>query len=139
MKSLNIHSRPLLLLITISCAAIILLAAWAWPSYRLHSLRARALHLSAHGHSAAAEPLLHEALQGRGDDLEVLQALALAQLEANKLSELDETLTRCCELRPDDPEPLKRLFELRLRLGRREQAIADGQRLLKLEPGSAAF
>src|SRR5262249_43364725 len=75
----------------------------------------------------------------QANDLAVVKALALGQLESNKLSEAEISLGRWCALRPNEAEPFKQRMNLQLRLKRLPQALTDGQRVLELEPDQDAI
>jgi tetratricopeptide (TPR) repeat protein len=127
----------------------IVLAAIAGVWLVMHSLRAcserrEALRLAHEGRFADAEPLLQRALARRGGDVEVLSALALGKLGSDDPS-AEEYLTRWCELCPGEAQPYRLRLDLRHRLARGErniaerlrrlgQALADGQRVLELDP-----
>jgi tetratricopeptide (TPR) repeat protein len=119
------------------------LAGWRWRQARAE--RAEALRLAGAGRFDVAEPLLRRALARDAGDLEVVSALALGTLGGDEHAAAEGYLTRWCELSPREAWPLRQRMDLRHRLGvaerrqaeRRkllEQALADGQRVLELEP-----
>jgi tetratricopeptide (TPR) repeat protein len=115
-------------------ALLVGVVAWAVLSH--NGDRAQALLLAERGDFAAAEPLLQAAWKSDPNDLEVVRALALGYRKADRPADAEPALTAWCSLRPDDPEPFRQRFAVRTRLGRKEQALEDGERLLELGPGS---
>jgi predicted Zn-dependent protease len=85
------------------------------------------------GEFARAEPLLKQALERDPDDAEVAEALARGYLAAHD-PQVTVYLSRWVRLRPDDPEPLRLRMEFARKHTQREEAYADGRRLLDFEP-----
>jgi tetratricopeptide (TPR) repeat protein len=92
-----------------------------------------------------AWPLVRRALERSPDDLEVIRKLARGYHDADQLAEAESYLTRWCNLRPDEAEPYKLRMEARHKLAIRapseaetqrlqQEALADGQRALQLDP-----
>lgn len=115
------------------------------PLYLAGEERAEALRASHLGRFADAEPLLRRALERHPDDLDVIQALALGLAGTERLGEAEPYLDRWCELRPRDAGPYKQRMDVRHRRARQapnaadrqrlmEEALADGQRALDLDP-----
>jgi Flp pilus assembly protein TadD len=99
------------------------------------SVRAQALRLAQQGDLATAEPLLQQAAEYFPKDAEVAGALALAQKATGKLLvEAEPYFDRWCELDPENPLALRERFMIYQALRKRRQAVADGRRLLELEP-----
>src|SRR5713226_3553077 len=127
------RSRPQkLTLLFVLSGLLIVSALVGWPWFEAWLTRHNAFQLVRQGHFAEAEPLLHRVLARDANDLEVVKALALGQVETGKLSEAGACLERWCGLQPNDPEPWHRRFDVHLRLGQRDQALVDGQRLVEL-------
>jgi predicted Zn-dependent protease len=135
-RPLRSRRRPHWQLALVFVAGAVLATSALLGGWWLHGWleRREALSLAQQGRFAEAEPLLQRVLERQGNDLAIVKALALGQLEANKLSEAELSLGRWCALRPNDAEPFRRRMDLRLRLKRLPEAIADGQRVLELEP-----
>jgi predicted Zn-dependent protease len=103
--------------------------------WRFASERQRAIALADKGRFAEAEPILLSLHERRPKDVPVLMALTGGMMTSGRLvAEAEPFLSKWCALEPDNPEPLRLRYDLWLRLGRRERALDDGLRLLKLEP-----
>ncbi|HEY8505194.1 MAG TPA: tetratricopeptide repeat protein [Gemmataceae bacterium] len=121
-----------------------------WP--RRAGLLAAGLALAAAGwfgwRSAEAPPAVSPAANDAGE-VRDLKERAISLLGAERLDEAGPVLDRWCELRPDDPEPFRLRMYRRHRSAYRgtsdaerqqfqELALADGRRVLELEPGNDA-
>jgi predicted Zn-dependent protease len=96
--------------------------------------RDRALSLARQGGFAAAQPLLTSAAERDPADVDVVEALARGYLEAGDASRATPWLSRWCSLRPQQTEPAELRFQVALRLGQPEEAVAAGRHLLTLDP-----
>jgi Tfp pilus assembly protein PilF len=107
--------------------------------------RDEALRLAKQGKLAEAEPLLERAVERDGHDAEAVAALALAKLGGTDTAAAEKHLSRWCELRPTEARPVQLRMDLRHRTARgmwsradrialMESALADGQRVLELNP-----
>lgn len=132
-----------LALVAVVLAAALLAGRWLYARVQRHE----ALRLADAGRFAEAEPLLRKALARDAGDAEVLAALALGSLAASEAGAAEEYLSRWCELRPDEARPHRLRMDLRHRTARAErgaagrlrrmgEALADGRRVLELEPGN---
>jgi predicted Zn-dependent protease len=116
-----------------------------WSSYQARQERAEGLQAAHLGHFGEAEPLLRRAWQRNPDDLDVIKALGLGLLGTGQLAEAEPYLNRWCALSPHEAEPFKYRMDLRHRQAGAasvaadqqrlmEVALADGQRVLELDP-----
>ncbi len=112
-----------------------LLRLWWTPD--LQTERSIALNL-ANAHHLEAEPLLTNLLKQNPKDIEILKALVVLQMVADRPQEADEYLARWCKLEPDNPTPLTTRFELSARLFRYQTAVACGRKLLQQDPALSA-
>jgi predicted Zn-dependent protease len=122
------------------CAFGLLGAAAAfllWRQVEQRRERTNALALARQGDFPAAAPLLKRVLERTPEDVEVIEALARGHLDARKLSDAEPHLSRWCELRPDDPTPLRLRLDVYRKLTQPAKALADARRLLELEPTDA--
>lgn len=119
-------------IVLLGCAAISVVREWR--NAAAQGRRRAALALVRADRFADAAPLLQEALRRNPRDREVLQALALGHVTSNQPAEAEAALTRWGEAEPRNPKPLLLRMDLWNRLGRREAALADGLRLLELQP-----
>jgi Flp pilus assembly protein TadD len=110
-------------------------AVLGWPWLDRQWSRHRALELVRQGRFADAEPLLRRTLTGSPNDLEIVKALALGELESGKTKEADLSLARWGELAPQDIEPWQRRFELHLQSGQDDEALAEAHQLVEMQPG----
>lgn len=136
--------RAVLAVAVIAAGAV---AYWQWGS--APDRRDEALTLAKHGRLAEAEPLLLAALERDGSDAEVVAALALVKLGGTDAASAEQYLTRWSELRPAEARPLHLRMDLRHRTARgmvlhadrireMESALADGRRVLELDPANDA-
>lgn len=130
-------------------AGVVAIAAgayWFWPA---PDRRDEALKLVKERKLQEAEPLLLEALNRNADDAEVVAALAVAKLGGTDHATAERYLSRWCELRPTETRPLHLRMDLRHRIARgmtipaertkvMESALADGRRVLELDPDNDA-
>lgn len=111
--------------------------------------REEAIRLAKQGRLAEAEPLLLAAVERDGDDAEVVAALALAKLGGTDATAAEQYLSRWCELRPAEARPFQFRMDLRHRVARgmvvqadrlrvMETALADGRRVLEIDPANDA-
>jgi tetratricopeptide (TPR) repeat protein len=116
---------------------------WWWDS--TPDRRDEALRLAQQGHVAEAEPLLIAALERNANDVEVVAALARIKLGGSDQVAGEKYLSRWCELRPSEARPFQLRMDLRHRTARglwstadrlrmMETALADGRRVLELDP-----
>jgi tetratricopeptide (TPR) repeat protein len=96
--------------------------------------RAEALRLSEQGRFAEAQPSLRRALERNADDVQVVKALALGTLGAQQFREAEVYLARWCTLQPDLAEPFQLHFGVAQQMGKVEEVVADGERLLAIAP-----
>jgi tetratricopeptide (TPR) repeat protein len=115
-------------------AAAATAAGWWWRTVHHTRTREEALRLSRQGEFTKAEPLLLRAVAHDADDADVVKALAQGYLAAQQLPQAETYLNRWCALRPDQAEPLGVHMDMAHELGKPDQVIADGLRLLELEP-----
>lgn len=134
-----LRSRRWLAVALIAGAALAASTFLGWPWLQGRLERRQGLRLAQQGRFADAEPLLQRALERRPDDLTVVKALVLGQLDADKLTKAEMSLGRWCALRPRDAEPFRRRLHLWLQLKRVPLALADGQHVLELEPDQDAL
>jgi len=140
MSALLLRSRPQRRSLFIVLSGLLVVGALvAWPRLELRLSRRNALQLVHQGRFADAEPVLVRVLARDANDLEVVKALALGDIEAGELAEAGPYLERWCDLQPEDPVPWHSRFDVHLRLGQRDQALTAGQRVIELEPGNAEF
>jgi Tfp pilus assembly protein PilF len=134
--------RGLLLVVVLLAVAGAALLGGRW--LRARSERQQALQLAGLGRFAEARPLLEGALARDPGDAVVLKQLALGTMEQDA-DAAEGYLTRWCELRPGDAEPFHLRMALRQAFARDERemaeklrlmglALADGQRVLELDP-----
>jgi predicted Zn-dependent protease len=109
-------------------------AGVSWRSFQHSRERQEALRLYRERPFAEAEPLLKRALERDGSDIAVVRALALGCLGTSQLREAEAYLTRWCALQPAEAEPHQRHMDLLGQLGKFEGAIAEGERVLEIEP-----
>jgi tetratricopeptide (TPR) repeat protein len=116
---------------------------WLWDSNS--DRRDEALRLAKQGHHAEAEPLLLAAFERNANDAEVVAALALIKHGGSDPANGEKYLSRWCELRPSEARPFQLRMDLRHRSARglsgqadrlhmMETALADGRRVLELDP-----
>ncbi len=113
-----------------------------WPRFVAHSERAAGLQAAQAGRWDVAEPLLRRGMVRNGNDLHIVQAMALGYVAAGQLVQAEESLDRWCLLRPNDAEPFKHRMDVRHKRARtaeamsqrslQEKALADGKRALEL-------
>jgi predicted Zn-dependent protease len=119
----------------VAVLAVGLVLRWQWNRMVARADRERALELAGQGRFADALPLLLNALENNRDDREVVRALALAHLAGGGVSlEAETYLNRWCALDPNSLAAHKLRMELSARLFHRDQALADGLRVLELSP-----
>ncbi|MCI0463400.1 MAG: tetratricopeptide repeat protein [Gemmataceae bacterium] len=121
-------------------------AAWyGWRRLEIGRAGQEAVRLAQQGRFSDAEPKLRVALEHDPDNSELLRTLALGLLGTQKLAEADQVLTRWREVRPEEAEPYRLRMDLRhqsaqqvkpgaLQQRLQELALADGQRVLELDP-----
>jgi tetratricopeptide (TPR) repeat protein len=122
--------------------AVIVLGAGAagaasWLRANQHAReRAEALRLSEQGRFAEAQPSLRRALERNGSDAEVVKALARGTLGTQQFKEAEGYLARWCTLQPDLAEPFELHFGVAQQMGKVEDLVADGERLLAIAPNN---
>lgn len=124
--------KRLVLLVAILAAGGFLL--WQWRRIERQADRMTALTLAEQGHFAQAEPLLVQALAHDSTDLPVVKALATGRLAQD--ADAEPFLARWIELDPHDALPYRLRMEMWARLFKRKAALADGLRVLALEPAN---
>jgi predicted Zn-dependent protease len=131
-------------IVVVAVGAIVYRLAVAEPNPREAALR-----LAKEGKLADAEPLLVRAAERDGTDAEVIAELAMAKLGGTDADAAHRYLSRWCELRPTEARPFQLRMDLRHRTARgmrspadrvrmMEAALADGRRVLELDPGNDA-
>ena len=134
-------------MLAVAVIAVVVAAYWRWDA--TPDRRDEALALAKRGRLAEAEPLLLAALERDGGDAEVVAALALAKLGGTDAAAAEQYLSRWCELRPTEARPFQLRMDLRHRTARgkvlhadrhreMEAALADGRRVLELDPANDA-
>jgi predicted Zn-dependent protease len=137
--------RRWLLVAALVFAALAVGVAFAWPRLLSQRDRREARRLAQQGRLADAEPLLRRVLERNPDDLEAIRTLARGYHGADQLAEAEPYLTRWCDLRPNEAEPYRLRLDVRHKRAAQtetraekqrllEEALADGQRALQLEP-----
>lgn len=121
-------------------------AAWlGWRRLEMRRAAQEAVRLAEQGRFSDAEPKLRAALEHDPDNSELLRTLALGLLGTEKLDEADPVLTRWCEARPEEARPYRLRMDLRHQSAQqvkpgaaqqrlKELALADGQRVIELDP-----
>jgi tetratricopeptide (TPR) repeat protein len=104
--------------------------------------------LAQQGRHNDAEPKLRLALEHDPGNSELLRTLVHALFGMDKLVEAEAVLTHWCQVRPEDAEPYRLRMDLRHRVLQfepgtarqrvEESALADGLRVIELEPGDDA-
>jgi predicted Zn-dependent protease len=128
--------------------AVLAVGGTAWLGWQRQAGRraaAEAVRLAQQGLFGDSEPRLRAALAYDPENVAVLKALALGLLGSERLDDAEPVLTRWCELEPADAEAYRlRMYQRhrasqqyrtdveRLRL--QELALADGRRVLDLDP-----
>jgi hypothetical protein len=106
-----------------------------WRTWRHSEARVAALKLAEGPRPADAIPALEAILARNPDDVEVLSAMISARIRSRGLAiDQEPDLDRLCSLSPGDPTPLRIRSELRVRIGRKADALADALRVVELEP-----
>ncbi len=132
-------------------AAVLALSTAAWLGWRRWEMRRagqEAVRLAQQGRFIDAEPKLRLALEHDPDNRELLRTLVSALFGMEKLVEAEAVLTHWCQVRPEDAEPYRIRMDLRHRVLKfepgtarqvvEETALADGQRVIELEPDDDA-
>jgi Flp pilus assembly protein TadD len=99
-----------------------------WPA----SDRDRGLEAARRNDFETAEPLLRRARDRHPDDPEVVQALALGYVRADRRDDAGTELARWADLRPDDPEPVAASFRVWLRSRHFDRAADAARRWLRV-------
>ena len=111
--------------------------------------REEALRLAKQGKLAEAEPLLVRVIERDANDAEALAALAVAKLGGTDPAAAEQYLSRWCDLRPTESRPFQLRMDLRHstargmklhadRIRMMDTALADGRRVLELDPSNDA-
>lgn len=127
-RTRRVPARVLVVGVAVAISGVIIWWALHPGRERVEGLRA-----ARDGDFARAEPLLKQALDRNLDDAEVVEALARGHLAADN-PQAAAHLARWAELRPDQPEPVRLRMEFCRKHKLREEAFADGKRLLDFEP-----
>lgn len=104
-----------------------------------------AVRLAQQGRFRDAEPKLRLALGYDPDNVDLLKPLAVGLLGTGNPDEAELVLTRWCQVRPEEAEPYRLRMDLRHHSAQRvkpvaeqqrlkELALADGRRVLELDP-----
>jgi predicted Zn-dependent protease len=129
------RSRLRVLVVGIAAVALAGAILFLWQHFYAGRERDQALTLFRAGRFDEAEPALLRLFERDPNDLTVVVALATGHLNSNRLvADAEPYLSRWCALEPNNPEPFRLRMDLWLRLQRRDRALADGQRVLELEP-----
>jgi tetratricopeptide (TPR) repeat protein len=121
---------------TIGLAFIVtVVVAVLWLSTASSRDRSEGLRAARDGDFTRAELLLKQALERTADDPEVVESLARGYLAADD-PQAAAYLSRWLQLQPDHTEPLRLRMEFYRKHKRREEAFADGCRLLDVEPAN---
>jgi tetratricopeptide (TPR) repeat protein len=121
-------------------AILVLLGAgvyYLWQNRQNWRERETALRLAEADLFDEAEPVLRRAWQLYPHDWQVARALAVGYIRSDREAKAEPCVSRWCALRPDAVEPFRLRFALYQDLQRPEQAIADGLRVLELDPANA--
>jgi tetratricopeptide (TPR) repeat protein len=111
----------------------------AWRTWRQMDARVAALTLAEGNHPAEALSALEAILARDPHDVEVLSAIISARIRSSGLAiDQEPLLDRLCALTPNDPTPLRIRSELRGRIGRKADALADALTVVELEPNDHA-
>jgi predicted Zn-dependent protease len=111
-----------------------LAAAIGWRWFQDRADRAQALDLARQNRFDTAEPLLLSLYERHPRDVEIVRALALGYFGARRYPEAEPFLNRWCELRPEEPEPYRRRFDLWMKQENVALALADAEQVLKRDP-----
>jgi tetratricopeptide (TPR) repeat protein len=126
----------------VSLAVLAAVGVGAWYAHRAWTRseeRDAALKLARDGRHGEALPALTAVLARDPDDADVLEAVIVARVRTEGLRvDLEPDLDRLCALRPDDPAPFRVRAELRNRMSRKDDALADALRVLELAPDDHA-
>jgi tetratricopeptide (TPR) repeat protein len=121
----------------LAAAAAVALGGWyvVQASQRAEA-RDAALKPVRDGRYADAIPGLQSYLDRYPDDAEALHGLVACLIKTGAMmAEVEPYLDRLIALRPDAPEPLRARADLRNRVGRKGEALADALRALEIAPG----
>ena len=130
-------------------SALGLFGWYEWRRYGNRQTVQEAIRSAKYGRFSDAEPILRHALDLNSGNVELLKLLALGLINSHKLKEADVVLSQWCDASQNDAEP----FHLRMDLSHsramqfkpgdeqerhKELALADGQRVIGLEPNDEA-
>jgi tetratricopeptide (TPR) repeat protein len=120
-------------------AAVIILPAvigvWGLPSWPGQDTEHQAaLSAAEHDEFVDSERLLRRVYERHPDDVVIVRTLGLGYLVAHRFDEADQFLSRWCELKPGETEPLQRRIELWMLQQKTSQAITDVQNVLQIQP-----
>ena len=120
-----------------------------WRRYENRQAIQDAIRSAKYGRFSDAEPMLRKVLEPNSGNVELLKPLALGLINSHKLDEADVVLSQWCDVCQTDAEPYR--LRMDLRHGRamkfkpgdeqerhKELALADGQRVIGLEPNDEA-
>jgi Flp pilus assembly protein TadD len=123
-----------LLLGSAALAGLGLGLGYSWHSFKESSERGEAMRLlKVHGYGWASELLKRIAARDDGD-VEVIRELALGTSKSYFLQDAKKYLNRWCELEPAAVEPHLQRLRFWRRLGRLDEALADGETLMEIAP-----
>lgn len=127
-------SSPLRIAIAI-IAVMAFCGLFSWRAWEHREARVVALKLAEGNRPTEAIPVLEAILARNPHDAEVLSAMISARIRSRGLAiDQEPELDRLCSLSPNDPTPLRIRSELRVRIGRKADALADALRVVELEP-----
>jgi tetratricopeptide (TPR) repeat protein len=130
------HRRWWAAVVVASLIAVSLGAFFVWQDHADQKERSEAVRLAAQGNFAQAQPLLKRVAERSPNDTAVARELALGYLGTRQFSQAEPYLERWYEANPQDPEPLTQRLQLWVQWKRLREAIADGRRLLELQPNN---
>jgi predicted Zn-dependent protease len=110
-----------------------------WREWQAMSEARRGIELVRVQRYADALPILRKAYERSPRDISVVANLVQALIASGSLATgVEPILSRWCELEPDNPEPFKLRLDAWNKVGDRGRALADGLRVLELEPENDA-
>jgi predicted Zn-dependent protease len=127
--------RPVRLGILVAVLGLAALGGiWYWLWRQDRTERAAALAAASQGSFREAEPSLRQVYARHPEDVELTRALGLGYLAARRFDDAELFLTRWCEMRPRETEPLMRRIELWKIWQKSSKAVADAQSVLEMHP-----
>lgn len=123
--------KPLLIALVFAALATIVVF-FAWPTH--DDRRAEALAACRSKPFDESAPLLRTALDKSPNDIELLTCLAHGYFKAKNFADAEPYLSRLIELQPDSTAHLQMRLEVYRELKHPQQALADAQKLLAIDP-----